>query len=116
MYYAMRASAPSLHRESTDSLISSRVAKSFVTVYYSDPKLFAERTMEGLQINDKRPAPAPPGTDDGKFSFGEVFDYIQHGRYPEGVSKSDKNTLRRRAKFFRVNDKDLYYSGGGLLS
>ena len=67
--------------------------------------------MEGLQINDKRPAPAPPGTDDGKFSFGEVFDYIQHGRYPEGVSKSDKNTLRRRAKFFRVNDKDLYYIG-----
>ena len=42
--------------------------------------------MEGLEINDKQPAPALPGTHDGKFSFGEILDYIEHGRYPEGVS------------------------------
>ena len=58
--------------------------------------------------------PAPPtnhGAADGKFSFGEIF--IRR-RYPEGISKSDKNALRKRTKFFRVNDKDLYYIGGGI--
>ena len=29
MYYAMRASAPSLHRESTDSLIYTHIAVNF---------------------------------------------------------------------------------------
>ena len=70
--------------------------------------------MEETEISEEVPAPPKKqGAADGKFSFGEVFNYIIHGRYPEGVSKSDKNALRRRAKFFRVNDKDLYYIGGG---
>ena len=33
MYYAMRASAPSLHRESTDSLIIELVFTSFSLLY-----------------------------------------------------------------------------------
>ena len=46
--------------------------------------------------------PAPPtnqGAAAGKFSFGEIFDYIIRRRYPEGISKSDKNVLRKRVKF-----------------
>ena len=81
---------------------------------------FRERTnredskMEEPEIGE---CPAPPsnqGSTDGKFSFGEIFDYLLSRRYPEGISKVDKNALRRRAKFFRVNDKDLYYIGGGM--
>ena len=58
--------------------------------------------------------PSNQGSNDGKFAFGEIFDYIRHRRYPEGFLKVQKNALRRRAKFFRVNEEDLYYIGGGM--
>ena len=50
---------------------------------------------------------------DGKFSFSEMYDYLAKGSYPEGLSKSEKSVMRRRAKFFSVHEKDLYYIGGG---
>ena len=50
---------------------------------------------------------------DGKFTFGQIYNYLRNGAYPEGLSKSEKSVMRRRAKFFRVNEEDLYYIGGG---
>ena len=58
--------------------------------------------MEEPEIGE---CPAPPsnqGSTDWKFPFGEIFDGILNRRYPEGISKVDKNALRRRAKFSAV--------------
>ena len=52
---------------------------------------------------------------DGKFSFDEIFDYIVANKYPEALTKAEKNSLRKRSKFFRVTGKDLYYVGGGKM-
>ena len=57
----------------------------------------------------------PVSSTDGKFLFSDIYNYLRHSRYPEGLSKADKNALRKRSKFFRVNDKDLYYIGGGKM-
>lgn len=52
---------------------------------------------------------------EGKFSFNEIFDYIVATKYPEALTKAEKNSLRKRCKFFRVTGKDLYYVGGGKM-
>ena len=53
---------------------------------------------------------------DGKFTFSTIHRYIAHSTYPEGLSKADKNALRRRAKFFRVIENDIYYVGRGKVT
>ena len=45
----------------------------------------------------------------GKFSYETIFNYLRDGYYPEGFSKSEKGSLRKRAKFFFVKEGDLFY-------
>ena len=52
--------------------------------------------------------------DQGRFRFAYIFDYISKGPYPEGLSKADKLSLRKRAMYFVVQDAQLYYVGGKL--
>ena len=37
---------------------------------------------------------------DGRFSFGEIHEYVVRGVYPEGFTKEIKQALRKRSKFF----------------
>ncbi len=54
------------------------------------------------------------GGDTGsRFSVTEIHAYLQSKNYPLGLDKSGKSVLRRRAKFFVVDQGDLYYIGGG---
>ena len=53
------------------------------------------------------------GNKDGRFSLKEIHQYLLQGVYPSSFSKSDKQALRKRAKFFDVNGADLYYTGRG---
>ena len=48
----------------------------------------------------------------GRFTSGQLYDYISEARYPEDWNKSDKQALRKRAKFFQVKGSNLYYIGG----
>ena len=50
---------------------------------------------------------------DGRFSFEEIHQYLLQGVYPSTFSKSDKQALRKRAKFFAVKGADLYYTRRG---
>ena len=38
---------------------------------------------------------------------------VQYGTYPSDFEKSDKQALRKRSKFFKSADGNLYYVGGG---
>ena len=51
----------------------------------------------------------------GRFSYQEIFNYLREGSYTEGFEKSDKQALRKRAKFFTVKDAHLNYVGGKQL-
>ena len=53
------------------------------------------------------------GYKDGRFTFKEVHKYLLQGVYPSSFSKSDKQTLRKRATFFAVQGAELYYTGRG---
>ncbi len=46
----------------------------------------------------------------GRFSYNTIYSYIKDGTYPEGFSKSDKCSLRKRAKYFFIKEADLYYT------
>lgn len=46
----------------------------------------------------------------GRFSYNTIYSYIKDGTYPEGFSKSDKGSLRKRAKYFFIKEADLYYT------
>ena len=44
------------------------------------------------------------------FSFAEIFTSdLSRGEYPEGLSKTEKSSLRKRAKYFAIQDTQLYY-------
>ena len=45
----------------------------------------------------------------GKFSYQAIFNYLRDGCYPEGFSKSEKGSLRKRSKFFAIKEADLFY-------
>ena len=51
---------------------------------------------------------------DGRFSFGEIHEYVVRGVYPEGFTKENKQALRKRSKFFASRQENLYYVGGNL--
>ena len=51
---------------------------------------------------------------EARFTFGEIQRYLQDGSYPRDFAKTDKQALRKRAKFFKVADGHLYYVGGGM--
>ena len=71
--------------------------------------------MEDQEVGQDLPVSAVKHGD-GKFSFTDVFNYLQYKSYPGGMSKADKNSLRRRAAYFTVREENLYYVGGGKLS
>ena len=39
-------------------------------------------------------------SDNGRFKFCIVFEYLSRGKYPENFDKKDKLALRKRSKFF----------------
>ncbi len=43
----------------------------------------------------------------------ERFRFITKGVYPEGLDKPEKLSLRKRTKYFVVQEAQLYYIGGG---
>lgn len=45
----------------------------------------------------------------GKFSYKAIFDYLSDGTYPGDFTKSEKGSLRKRAKYFLVKEADLFY-------
>ncbi len=45
--------------------------------------------------------------DEERFRFEDIFGY------PEGLDKPEKLSLRKRTKYFVVQDAQLYYIGGG---
>ena len=53
--------------------------------------------------------------DDVRFSFNEIYTYLNTGRYPTSFTKADKQALRKRSKFFVARKTQLYYIGGGKL-
>ena len=66
-----------------------------------------------LRMGDQEPQPEEKNTD-GRFSFDAVYNYLRYQQYPEGASKLEKNSLLRRSKYFKLEDEDLYYIGGGI--
>ena len=51
---------------------------------------------------------------DGRFSFGEIHEYVVRGVYPEGFTKDNKQALRKRSKFFSFYS-DVYNTTIALL-
>ena len=50
---------------------------------------------------------------DGRFSFPIIYNYARYGKYPSGYTKTEKQALRKRSKYFVVEESELYYIGGG---
>ena len=55
----------------------------------------------------------PGESQEGRFSFSEIQNYLSAQKYPLGFSKADKLALRKRVKFFKVDNGHLYYTGKG---
>jgi len=49
---------------------------------------------------------------EGRYTFKEIYDYLAHQQYPDGVDRSYKHGLRKRAKFFTHKEGQLFYVGG----
>ena len=49
---------------------------------------------------------------DGRFRYRDIHRYLSSGIYPDGYGKPDKQALRKRAKFFRAKDAELFHVGG----
>ena len=47
-----------------------------------------------------------------KFKYSEIYDYLVHQQYPDGVDREFKHALRKRAKFFTHEEGRLFYAGG----
>ena len=48
----------------------------------------------------------------GRFTFNDIHRYLRDGCYPDGYTKPDKLSLRKRAKFFCTRGADFIYVGG----
>ena len=48
---------------------------------------------------------------EGRFTYGEISNYLHSQSYPLGFSKADKLALRKRSKFFALKDGQLQYTG-----
>lgn len=53
---------------------------------------------------------------EGRFSYAEIHGYLNSGTYPTGFSKADKLALRKRSKYFKLKDAQLYYCGKGMYN
>ena len=72
--------------------------------------------IDGAQDNDRATAStkkAADKTDAEKFSFSQIHKYLYSGTYPITFDKPDKQALRKRSKYFKNVDGNLYYVGGG---
>ena len=50
-------------------------------------------------------------------TYNEIVMYLTRNEYPEGATKAEKGSIRKRAKKFRMVDGLLHYTGGkdGML-
>ena len=53
---------------------------------------------------------------EARFTFSQIHQYLQYGTYPRHFQMSDKQALRKRSKFFKSADGNLYYVGGCKLA
>ena len=72
--------------------------------------------MEDREISEEPQSPSKADDIDGRFSFSAIFKYLRYQQYPDKASKVEKNSLRRQSKYFRTQNEDLYYIGGGRLN
>ena len=49
-------------------------------------------------------------------SYSEIHDYLLSQKYPLGFTKVDKLVLRKRAKYFKIDNGQLYYTGRGMYN
>lgn len=49
---------------------------------------------------------------EGKFTFRQIYDYLNDGIYPDQFEKAEKRALRKRSSFFLVEDNKLFYISG----
>ena len=47
---------------------------------------------------------------EGRFSFGEIYNYTNNGTYPDGFERRDKVALRGPNS--KVEEENLFYIGG----
>ena len=52
---------------------------------------------------------------EGKFTFHQIYEYIEDGKYPEVLEKCGKLAHQKRSQFFKVQEIHLYYTGGMFL-
>ena len=50
--------------------------------------------------------------EEGRFSFSQIYEYLNSGTYPDHFEKDEKRALRKRAAFFSVKETKLYYKSG----
>ena len=63
----------------------------------------AEAIQDPIQDTIQDPIQGPIAAvdrQDGRFSFGEIHEYVVRGVYPEGFTKENKQAIRKRSKFF----------------
>ena len=48
---------------------------------------------------------------EARSTFSLIHQYLQHGTYPSDFQKSDKQAFRKRSKFIKSADGNLYYVG-----
>ena len=63
----------------------------------------AEAIQDPIQDTIQDPIQGPIAAvdrQDGRFSFGEIHEYVVRGVYLEGFTKENKQALRKRSKFF----------------
>lgn len=73
-----------------------------------------EDYKEEEQHQDYKESPeANEDQQEGRFTYGEISNYLHSHSYPLGFSKADKLALRKRSKFFALKDGQLHYTGKG---
>ena len=73
---------------------------------------FFDLEGEAIMSNQSEPNMENDTLEQGRFTFSIIHQYLRSGCYPHGYTKSDKQALRKRAKFFYVQGADLFYVGG----
>ena len=49
---------------------------------------------------------------EGRFSYGVIHQYLRDGSYPDSYTKTEKQALWKRSKYFGCKGADLFYVGG----
>ena len=59
----------------------------------------------------EEPIPNEPKSD-RKYTFSELYNYLSRREYPPDASKQYKLGIRKRSKYFIMDEGRLYYIGG----